>query len=108
MLKREREWLDMQERAGDNRVAVRLDSASVEPLEDHGGYRVVIEGFNLHPRIAPPLVRVGGVMLEQIQYQQDGRRINGVLKERPGSGPVTIDYGYAEADLRNEIRWVKS
>ena len=109
MLKREREWLEMQKRSADDRIVVRLDSALVEPLEDQGGYyHVVIEGFNLHPRIAPPLVTVGGVTLEQIQYQPDGRRIEGVLKEKPGSGPVTIDYGYAEAELKDEIRWAKS
>lgn len=108
MLKREREWLEMQQRAAQNRVVVRLDSASVEPVEEGRGFRVVIEGFNLHPRIAPPLVTVGGVRLEQIQYQRDGRRIEGVLKERPDNGPVTIDYGYAEAVLKDEIRWVKS
>lgn len=106
MLKRQREWLEMQERSAENRVVVRLDSASVELRAD--GYYAVIEGFNLHPRIAPPLVNVGGVTLEQIQYQPDGRRIEGVLKEKPGSGTVTIDYGYAEAELEDEIRWVKS
>ena len=105
MLKREREWLEMQERAEENRVVVRLDSASVEPYE--GGYRVVIEGFNLHPRIVPPLVKVGGVTLAQIQFQPDGRRISGVLREKPGAGPVTIDFGYAEAELKGEISWVK-
>jgi hypothetical protein len=109
MLKRDREWLETQERQADNRVVVRLDSASAEPLEGQAGYyHVVIEGFNLYPRIAPPLVTVGGVALAQIQYQQDGRRIEGVLKEKPGTGPVTIDYGYAEAVLKDEIRWAKS
>jgi hypothetical protein len=105
MLKRQREWLEMQERAAENRVVVRLDSASVQPYE--GAYRVVIEGFNLHPRIVPPLVTVGGGTVREIEYQPDGRRITGVLREEPGTEPVRIDFGYASAELKDEIRWVK-
>src|SRR5687767_8755887 len=105
MLRRERAWLETQERSGDGRVKVRLDSASIRALEDRDCYYVVIDGFNLYPRISPPVVTVGGVLMEQIQYEENGRRIEGVLKKEPSKKPVTIDYGYAHAELKGEI-WV--
>jgi hypothetical protein len=107
LLKREREWREAEEGSREARVVVRLDRVSVEPLKD-GGYRIVIEGFNLYPRVAPPVVTVGNVSLERIQYERNGRRIEGVLRDKPGNGPITIDYGYAAAELKGEICWVRA
>ena len=103
MLKREREWRDMQASAIENRYSIRIDAATIEPQENKDGYRVVIEGFNLYPRISPPLVTVGGVMLEQIKYEPNGRSINGRLKEKPDNGTVKVNYGFASAELATRI-----
>ncbi|HJQ33113.1 MAG TPA: hypothetical protein VJ866_13075 [Pyrinomonadaceae bacterium] len=107
MLTRAKNWLDAQKRLAERKHVIRLDSCAVEPLGEKRGYNAVIEGFNLHPAISPPRVTVGGVLLEEMQFQADGRRIRGVLRQKPRSGRVMVDYGFARATLKGEIRWIE-
>jgi hypothetical protein len=85
---------------GAPRAWIRLDRVRVEPLEDRSGYRVIIDGFNLHRAISPPRVEVGGVPLQQLEFQRDGRCLRGVLAREPANPVTVVDYGFARAEAK--------
>ena len=107
MLTRAKNWHERQKRLVERKLMIRLDSCTVEPLGEKRGYNAVIEGFNLHPAISPPRVTVGGVLLEDMQFEAKGRRIRGVLRKKPRSERVVVDYRFAQAKLKGQIQWVK-
>lgn len=95
-------WRERHRRAASRKPWIRLDRAQVNPLAEGRGYEVVIEGFNLHPVISPPRVTVGGVLVERLKFQKDGRAVRGVLPRKPPSHLVVVDYGFARAELKGE------
>jgi len=101
---RSKPWQERQRRLAEAKPRVRLDGLHVESLGPARGYAAVIEGFNLHMAIAPPRVTVGGVLLERMQFQRDGRVIRGVLPRKPRGGRVVVDYGFARAELKVSAR----
>jgi hypothetical protein len=107
MQRRAKLWQERRKRAASRATALRVDRCEVSRSADKATYKVVIDGFNLHPAIAPPRVTVGSVRVEGLRFQPDGRRIEGVLKERPRPGPVVVDYRFARAVLEREIEWVE-
>lgn len=99
---RRESWYEKHRRAAQRKAWIRLDRVRVEPLGPGRGYAVVIEGVNLYPVISPPHVTVGGVLLERLEFQKDGRTLRGVLPRKPPSHRVVVDYGFARAQLQGQ------
>lgn len=75
---------------------IRLDDAQiVEDRERSGEFQVTISGHNLKMAISPPRVSVGGIELEHLSFEPGGKQITGVLRNKPGSDEVIVDYGFA-------------
>jgi hypothetical protein len=93
-------WKEMQKKIAARAPIVRLDRCYVKPVSNKkkGLYEAIIEGYNLHQAISPPRVTVGGVMLENIGFQDDGTAIRGTLSKRPRDRTVVVDYGFARAE----------
>jgi len=78
---------------------IRVDNAQIVEIPKlPGGYRVSISGHNLKMAISPPRILVGGVELENLEFNPNGKQITGTLSEKPESGEVTVDYGFASGD----------
>jgi len=100
---RKEDWPQQHMRAAERKPGIRLDRCSVKSLGRRAGYQVAIEGFNLHMAIAPPHVTVGGVVLQQLEFQPDGRVIRGVLARKPRSRRVAVDYGFARMERKQLV-----
>ena len=90
-------WKAAQERRKTSGPWLRLDSAEIREAQKGEGYEIVIHGFNLHPRVAPPSVTVGDQQVQDLQFDPEGRRLIGRLKTRPEGQEVTVDYGFKHA-----------
>ena len=95
---RERAWRERQRRAAERRPRIRVDSCEVRPLTTGEGYAVTITGFNLHGAISPPMITIGGIALQHLQFEPDGRTVRGTLAREPDGNAVVVDYGFARAD----------
>jgi hypothetical protein len=96
-------WKEMQKMIAARAPIVRLDRCHVKPVSDNKrkkkrSYEALIEGYNMHQAISPPRVTVGGVMLENIRFQDDGTAIRGTLSKRPRDRTVVVDYGFTRAE----------
>ena len=93
-------WKETQKKIAARAPMVRLDRCHVKPASNkkRRSYDATIEGYNLHQAISPPRVTVGGVMLEDIRFQDDGTAIRGTLSKRPRDHTVVVDYGFARAE----------
>lgn len=97
-------WVERNKLAAERRPRVRVDRCVVTKSVE-GSFEVTIDGFALMPAIVPPMVTVGGVPLERMEFELGGRRITGVLPEEPESRRVVVDLGYADqAVLTDEDR----
>ena len=96
-----RGWRKRQELFAERKPRLRIDS-SVLSEGEKGYYDVVIEGIGLLPALTPPHITVGGVTLEQAKFEQGGRQVRGVLRERPKDDKVVVDLGYASTESRLE------
>jgi len=105
MQRRAQEWLARQKQMAARRPRIRLDGCTLEALPQGKGYAVVIDGFNLHQAISPPLITVGGVQLELAKFRRDGKQIRGVLRKKPDGEHVEVEYGFARAEL-NGVQFV--
>ena len=92
-----RKWRERQKLLASRKPQVRVDRCVVTEVEK-GNYDVVIEGFGLRPAITPPHITVGGVPLEQAKFEQGGRRVTAVLRNRPKDDQFIVDLGYARAE----------
>jgi hypothetical protein len=95
---RQRAWDERQRRAAERRPRIRVESCEVRPLATGEGYAATITGFNLHGVISPPRITVGGVALQRMRFETDGRTVRGVLAGEPDGDTVVIDYGFARAE----------
>jgi hypothetical protein len=95
-------WKEMQKKIAARAPIVRLDRCYVKPVSNDNkrkrSYEALIEGYNMHQAISPPRVTVGGVMLENIRFQDDGTAIRGTLSKRPRDRTVVVDYGFTRAE----------
>jgi hypothetical protein len=93
-------WKEMQKKIAARAPIVRIDRCYVKPVSNKKkrSYDATIEGYNLHQAISPPSVTVGGVMLKNIRFQDDGTAIRGTLSKRPRDRMVVVDYGFARAE----------
>lgn len=92
-----RKWEERRKLLASRKPQVRVDRCIV--VESEKGYRdVVIEGFGLLPAISPPHVTVGGAALEFAKFEQGGRRVTGIVRDRPKDDQVIVDLGYARAE----------
>ena len=92
-----------KKRSGDpmegRRPWIRVDEARIaEDPRLAGGYRVSISGRNLMMAVSPPRIRVGGVELDDLEFDPSGKQITGTLSRKPESDDVTVDYGFARGD----------
>jgi hypothetical protein len=86
------------------RAWIRVDGAEIaEDREEYGTYRVRITGHNLRLIISPPRIEVGGVRLEQVTFDKDGKTISGTLPSKPEGDRVVVDYGFARDE--GELEW---
>jgi hypothetical protein len=92
-----RKWEERRKLLASRKPRVRVDRCVVTEREK-GHYDVMIEGFGLLPAITPPRIAVGGVLLEQAMFEKGGRRVTGVLRDRPKNDQVIVDLGYAHAE----------
>lgn len=88
-----REWEERRQRVAARRPQARVDRCVVRAGAE-GTFDVVIDGFGLVPAISPPHITIGGVLLERPRVEQGGRRLTGMLTERPRSTEVEVDLGY--------------
>jgi hypothetical protein len=100
MLKREQAWRERQKRIVARRPQVRIDRCTIQVLDR--GYAAIIEGFNLRQAISPPQVTVGMVPADSLVYARDGKQLRAILKKKPASDRVVVDYGFARAEGRAE------
>jgi hypothetical protein len=96
-------WKETQKKIAARAPIVRLDRYYVKPVSNDNkrkkrSYEALIEGYNMHQAISPPRVTVGGVMLENIRFQDDGTAIRGTLSKRPRDRTVVVDYGFTRAE----------
>jgi hypothetical protein len=89
-----RKWEERRKLLASRKSQVRVDRCVVTQGEK--GYRdVVIEGFGLLPAATPPHITVGGVTLELAKFELGGRRVTGVVRDRPKNDEVIVELGYA-------------
>ena len=79
------------------RPKIRVDGAVVKPSAA-GYYEVVIAGFGLYAAQLPPNVLVGELPVFDLKFENQGRILRGVLREKPRSAEVIVDYGFARAE----------
>lgn len=78
------------------RAWIRVDHAKIMDDEQYEGrYQVQITGHNLKMAISPPRIEVGGVPLENISFEGEGKIITGTLVRQPEDNRVVVDYGFA-------------
>ncbi len=102
MLKREQAWRERQKRIAARSVQVRIDHCTIQELESGKGFEAIIRGFNLRQAISPPQVTVGGVPADSLRFSRDGKQLRVMLKRKPRSSRVAVDYGFARAEGRAE------
>lgn len=83
----------LQERS--NRL--RVDECRIERGES--GYRLVCLGFGFVPALSPPRVALGGVVLKDIKYLEQGRRLEADFEQLPENRTVVLDFVYATATV---------
>ena len=69
--------------------------ASLRPA----GYRVTLEGEQLHRALSPPRVTVGGLDLVDLRFHGGGLFLEGFLPRRPPDRQAIVDYGFARAEI---------
>jgi len=90
-------WQTEQKRAAGQRVKIRIDRYEIRDA-GRGTYEVVVEGHGLHAAVVPPQVTVGGVPVEELRLEPQGRVLRGILRKKPQSRKVVVDYGFARAE----------
>jgi hypothetical protein len=83
---------------------IRIDDVTIREMPEYRGcYQVRISGHNLRMAISPPRIEVGGVPLEDLTFDKDGRAVSGTLACKPESERVVVDYGFARE--QSEVHW---
>ena len=92
-----RKWEERRKLLASRKPHVRVDRCVVT-ASDKGDFEVVIEGFGLLPAITPPRITLGGKTLQRTKFELGGRRVTGIVRERPVNNRLVVDLGYARAE----------
>ena len=102
------DWTRHQKEIADRKPSLAVDGGTLTvagflPRR----YTVEVEGRSLLPALSPPEVKVGGVVVTDLEFAADGRSLRGKLPTTPPTDDFLIDYRFASAGatLQRRTGW---